>query len=170
MSYTFNRYGWYAGESTTRRGTDMAPINTSTTEIVGELRSMWNEKGWSNIAYFAPPVEVDTTIEDLRNRLASRQNKAINQPYTIKGVEVQASELENIRTLLGGAGTKKFSFYHGTMTLTAANRTSALAGMDARLQAAHDRAYDIVELVKAASGREARLAVFYAEIDQGWPT
>jgi len=169
MSYAFNQYGWYAGESPTNRGTSIPPSHTSTTEVVGEMRCMWTEKGWVDLPYFAPPVRADKTIDSLRSKLASRQNEERKKPYILKGVKVGADELEVISDLLEGTGTKKFSFRNGSMTLTAANRTAVKAGVSTRIQAVHDRGYDIVEAVKAMSGKEARIAKFYEEINQGWP-
>lgn len=171
MIYTFNKYGWYTGTTTSDwRGTRVEPSNKSTSDVVGDMRSIWAEKGWLDRAYFEPAAAPDTTMKDARAILMDRQNAELDRPYGVKGTNVDPEELYAITEMLSGAGVKKFNFRNGSMTLTASNRSAVLAAIAFRKQSVHDRAYDIIELVKAENGRRAKLVVFNNEINSGWPS
>lgn len=62
MGYLFNNYGWFSGEGTGNRSTDLEPVNLSLTETPGELRSNWTGYLWANIPYVVPVVD-DPSVE-----------------------------------------------------------------------------------------------------------
>lgn len=71
---TYDRHGWYAGDSFPGRDAP-APQNTSTTTTVGELRANWTGHEWLDLPYVAPvidtpPVVVPAAVTMRQARLA----------------------------------------------------------------------------------------------------
>ncbi|MCP5244881.1 MAG: hypothetical protein H6937_02475 [Burkholderiales bacterium] len=66
MNYFYDVFGWYVGTSgESRRSTLVAPVNTSTSNQEGQLRSNWTGRAWVEMQYAqrTPPVHIDVPYE-----------------------------------------------------------------------------------------------------------
>lgn len=61
MAYLYNLYGWYSGEATGARTTEVAPSNLSVAETPGQLRANWTGHEWLELQYVVP-VEGDVKL------------------------------------------------------------------------------------------------------------
>ena len=158
-------------------------IVTNMARAASAIESNWFEApagcsvGWlhDGINFSAPtdPRMAMTAPElskHLRDGLQGKQGSVREQEFDIgNGLTSTFDEIGRIREMMKTTGGQKFNLANGNITLTAANRTALKVAVQARAIAIEDRAHDIIELVKAATGKAAKIAVFDAEINTGWP-
>lgn len=77
MKYAFDTFGWYIGEvdDSVKRSVDISPVNLSTDNTPGELRSNWNGNSWDIKSYTiqvipAPKPKVPEAVTMRQARLA----------------------------------------------------------------------------------------------------
>lgn len=60
--FSFNENGWFIDTIISNRHTEIEPLNKSTTEINGELRSNFTGYAWVEVPYFANIEEISKEI------------------------------------------------------------------------------------------------------------
>ena len=176
MSYLFNNHGWYTGTGDSPRSTEIEPTNKSTAETVGELRSVWNERGWSNIAYVAP----DTSGELAAQKII-QINKVVNLQYQKSDTTIDFfgktlnTNMEAVTELTGAldgmrrsvVASRKVNMRTGRALTNTATIEAMVDVIDAHRQACHDRGYDLGVLIDAATTLGELEAI---DITTGWPS
>lgn len=85
MAYLFDHFGWYSGQGESRRSTNVAPTNTSTTTTPGELRSNWTGRNWVETPYFAPAQATLAEVKKLALVRAKAELLKRQYAFTIGG-------------------------------------------------------------------------------------
>lgn len=73
----FDRFGWYTSTPIEGREADVAPENTSETDVPGQPRANWTGYAWVDLPYSAPPPDDDVETQFDRDRLRYEKRAAV---------------------------------------------------------------------------------------------
>ncbi len=175
MSYLYNQYAWYIGEGTGPRSVSVEPTNKSISETVGELRSMWGDKAWVEVPYYAPDTtgELNELKQEKINLIVNMQYRKSDSTINFSGMTINTNfdALTELMAALDGMrrgkkSTRKVNLRTGRTVLDAATLELIVDAVDDYRQSVQDTAYDLSGLIQSASTFEEVEAI---DINEGWP-
>ena len=169
MSYLIGQYGWYEGTGDSLRSTEIEPSNKSTSVIAGTMRSIWNEKGWSEIPYVIPDrtgehdrlkasmiAEISATATALEDGYVMLDGNPIPTDLVAQGRITSARATLNRR----GTGTVKFA---GMGTLNEAQLTAMEDAVFDKVVAIQDNHSDLYDAIMVSDDHNL------IDINAAWP-
>lgn len=179
--YTFNKYGWYTGETEDKPdkfATTLEPVNKYTGETEGELRSNFTGLEWVEVAYKAPvlPDPLPSAKEAKEAEIIAVANDRINTAIVYNGLvmlvnDVTMSRLNTAINYLAKDTDRSLRYATGfdgvilTITIVEAEQMHDITSIY-RADVANNEA-DLLERTYNATSLEELDAI---DITTGWPS